>query len=201
MKHLLYLFFFVCMSSFISCNSGEINSLNKKVDSLTRVNAILTKELNSYRYSPDKLLADIKQYYEKKNYSAIKTNFSLMQKYHPNAKELADAKSIYEQSLKDQEIARKKAEEAAAKAKAREEALMAPIKKIMREYNCSEEVAFDIENHRVSIGMTKNQCIGAWGRPNDINRTEGVYGVHEQWCYDNFKYLYFENGILTTIQR
>ena len=184
MKHLLYLFFFVCMSSFISCNSGEINSLNKKVDSLTRVNAILTKELNSYRYSP-----------------AIKTNFSLMQKYHPNAKELADAKSIYEQSLKDQEIARKKAEEAAAKAKAREEALMAPIKKIMREYNCSEEVAFDIENHRVSIGMTKNQCIGAWGRPNDINRTEGVYGVHEQWCYDNFKYLYFENGILTTIQR
>lgn len=200
MKHLVYLFMFICMSSFVSCNNEEIKSLNEKIDSLTKANAVLQKELNGYRYSPEKLLADIKQGYEKKNYSSIKTNLALLQKYHPEAQELTVAKSIYEQSIKDQEIARKKAAEAAAKAEARKRAMMAPIEKIMRDYDCDEEMANDILNHRVRIGMTKMQCRASWGAPEDINRTEASYGVHEQWCYPNYRYLYFEDGRLTTIQ-
>ena len=47
-------------------------------------------------------------------------------------------------------------------------------------------------------------CIEAWGNPSDINTTTGIYGRHEQWVYDgpNYKnkYLYFDDGILTTIQ-
>jgi hypothetical protein len=52
----------------------------------------------------------------------------------------------------------------------------------------------------VQIGMTKQMCIESWGKPEDINTTIGSYGRHEQWVYGNGNYLYFENGILTTIQ-
>lgn len=53
----------------------------------------------------------------------------------------------------------------------------------------------------VSIGMTKQDVLdSSWGKPNHINTTTTKYGVHEQWCYDGYNYLYFENGILTSIQ-
>jgi hypothetical protein len=49
------------------------------------------------------------------------------------------------------------------------------------------------------IGMTREMATISLGSPNDINRTVGSWGVHEQWVYDNL-YLYFENGILTLYQ-
>ena len=53
----------------------------------------------------------------------------------------------------------------------------------------------------VRIGMTKQDVLdSSWGKPNHINTTTTKYGVHEQWCYDGYNYLYFENGILTSIQ-
>lgn len=56
--------------------------------------------------------------------------------------------------------------------------------------------------NRVQIGMTQDQAIAGWGRPRDINRTSGTFGVHEQWVYGEYGsgYLYFEDGVLTTIQ-
>ena len=39
----------------------------------------------------------------------------------------------------------------------------------------------------------------SWGKPRNINRSIGKWGVHEQWVYPN-RYLYFENGILTSLQ-
>jgi hypothetical protein len=61
------------------------------------------------------------------------------------------------------------------------------------------------------IGMTKEQVIDLLGYPNDKNRSVGSWGVHEQWVYEPYskyssyshidvKYLYFENGILTSYQ-
>lgn len=52
-----------------------------------------------------------------------------------------------------------------------------------------------------SIGMTKNEIKeSTWGSPEKINKTTTSYGVHEQWCYSNYKYIYFENGVVTSIQ-
>lgn len=52
-----------------------------------------------------------------------------------------------------------------------------------------------------SIGMTKSEILkSTWGKPKDINRTTTKYGTHEQWCYNNYKYIYFENDIVTSIQ-
>ena len=53
---------------------------------------------------------------------------------------------------------------------------------------------------KIRIGMTKNMCRDSWGEPDDINTSTGSFGVHEQWVYGMSSYLYFENGILTSIQ-
>ncbi len=57
---------------------------------------------------------------------------------------------------------------------------------------------------RVMLGMTNDMATASWGDPEDTNRTVGSFGVHEQWIYGNDiefrKYLYFENGILTSWQ-
>jgi len=53
----------------------------------------------------------------------------------------------------------------------------------------------------VSIGMSQEQVRNSnWGNPKSVNRTTGSYGTHEQWVYGGNNYLYFDNGILTTIQ-
>jgi len=58
------------------------------------------------------------------------------------------------------------------------------------------------------MGMRQNEVVEAWGRPMKIYRTVGSWGTHEQWRYGiygiatgsaNFKYLYFENGVLKSI--
>ena len=52
----------------------------------------------------------------------------------------------------------------------------------------------------VSIEMTKEQVLASsWGRPQKVNKTHGSFGTHEQWVYGG-GYLYFENGILTSVQ-
>ncbi len=65
--------------------------------------------------------------------------------------------------------------------------------------NWSSRITDKVINRKVILGMTKEQVIASWGRPNDINRSVGSWGVHEQWVYDN-KYLYFEDGVLTSFQ-
>jgi len=54
--------------------------------------------------------------------------------------------------------------------------------------------------NQVRIGMTKAQCRLSWGDPEDINKTSGNWGTSEQWVYSASSYLYFKNGILSTIQ-
>lgn len=51
------------------------------------------------------------------------------------------------------------------------------------------------------IGMTSEEVLNStWGRPKDINRTRTEYGTHEQWVYNIGKYIYLDDGIVTTIQ-
>ncbi|MCY7779104.1 hypothetical protein P9D47_05635 [Bacillus haynesii] len=53
----------------------------------------------------------------------------------------------------------------------------------------------------VSIGMTTEEVLTeGWGRPIEINTTVTSNGKREQWVYKGNKYLYFEDGVLTSIQ-
>lgn len=54
-------------------------------------------------------------------------------------------------------------------------------------------------------GMTKSMFCEFMNKPDDINRTVGSWGVHEQWVYNTTisgktEYYYFENGKLTSWQ-
>jgi hypothetical protein len=52
----------------------------------------------------------------------------------------------------------------------------------------------------VRVGMTQEEVLmSSWGKPQSINSTTYSFGVHEQWVYPGFQYLYFENGKLTAI--
>lgn len=61
----------------------------------------------------------------------------------------------------------------------------------------------DILVGTVRMGFTKEQFLLAREEPDDINKTVGSWGVHEQWVYKgrNDKYFYFENGTLKSWQR
>ncbi len=52
----------------------------------------------------------------------------------------------------------------------------------------------------VAIGMEPRHVELAWGRPRDINRTIGNGYVHEQWVYGGGRYVYIDDGIVTSIQ-
>jgi len=53
----------------------------------------------------------------------------------------------------------------------------------------------------VAIGMTASQVRASnWGRPEKVNRSSGSYGTHEQWVYGGNNYVYFQNGVVTSIQ-
>lgn len=50
------------------------------------------------------------------------------------------------------------------------------------------------------IGMTAAEVRASnWGEPEKINKTTYAWGVTEQWCYPNNKYIYFDDGIVTAI--
>ena len=52
----------------------------------------------------------------------------------------------------------------------------------------------------VTLGMSQEEVIqSVWGKPQKINRSTYTFGVHEQWVYGG-GYLYFEDGVLKSIQ-
>jgi hypothetical protein len=55
----------------------------------------------------------------------------------------------------------------------------------------------------VSIGMSTQDALNSsWGKPDKINSTTRASGTSEQWVYrsSGSGYLYFDNGVLTSIQ-
>jgi len=60
-----------------------------------------------------------------------------------------------------------------------------------------------VNEGKIKIGMTKQMVRDSWGKPNDIRRSVGSWGVHEQWIYGDYEnrvYIYIENDIVTSWQ-
>ena len=62
-----------------------------------------------------------------------------------------------------------------------------------------------IEQHRVMVGMSKDQVLQSWGGPQTINTTFTKDGIRqEEWIFEDWesaavvrhRYLYFEEGLL-----
>jgi hypothetical protein len=105
----------------------------------------------------------------------------------------------------NEELKRKKEKEEAdrlKKSQAKENALQ---KKKQEEYDkrilskYGNEIGYKLLLGNYWIDMTDEMARVSLGRPHKINRSVGQWGVHEQWVYYD-KYLYFENGKLTSYQ-
>ena len=58
-----------------------------------------------------------------------------------------------------------------------------------------------IEKPTPQIGMTASEVeASSWGKPLRKNITEYPWGKREQWVYSIYRYIYFENGRVTSIQ-
>lgn len=60
----------------------------------------------------------------------------------------------------------------------------------------------EIKKPDPSIGMTASEVEeSSWGKPERKNITEYAWGTKEQWVYSDRRYIYLEDGIVTSIQR
>jgi len=58
----------------------------------------------------------------------------------------------------------------------------------------------DILRGYIRQGFTREQVVLSWGRPDHVNTTRTLVGIHEQWVYGEppfpKSYVYFENGLV-----
>ena len=134
-----------------------------------------------------------KEEYTNGEYLVANSFISEVLKRDPNNQEALLIKDEYSQKAEEETLRRSeqaKIEEQKAKEEAEKEAEEAEIQR-----------KAEAKTKGVKIGMTQEQVLeSSWGEPEDINRTTYTFGVHEQWCYQGYNYLYFEDGVLTTIQ-
>ena len=56
----------------------------------------------------------------------------------------------------------------------------------------------DVLRGQIRTGFTPEQVVLSWGKPDHINKTRTLIGVHEQWVYGENPfpntYVYLENG-------
>lgn len=127
--------------------------------------------------------------FSQESYIDAKFHLDNVIKFNPDINEAYDLKDLYEQKYKLAVEERDKRFE--------------EYEKEQEKLRIEEEKKKKEEKKRegVRIGMTKQEVLdSSWGSPIDINTTTNKYGVREQWVYGNGNYLYFEDGILVTIQ-
>ncbi len=76
-------------------------------------------------------------------------------------------------------------------------------RRYLREYYLYPDIVIDkIINGEVFKGMTTEQALFSWGRPDQIDKRDGSWGSVEKWLYgvdtqgQSYKYLHFKNGRL-----
>lgn len=148
MKKVLFLFIFAlcfcgCVDSEIREIKAENKSLKSKIEVLRNEIKSLNKELDGYKYDPEKLLAEANDYFNRNVYDLVEVVYNKMQKYHPNAPE----KQKIELILKKIEIIRKEDAEKFEREKKiqqekeerekriQEEKRLASVKKLKKNYD------------------------------------------------------------------
>ena len=61
-----------------------------------------------------------------------------------------------------------------------------------------------IADGKIYIGMKEEHLLASWGKPRDINKSVGSWGVHKQYVYgydvSSFQYVYVEDGEIVSWQ-
>ena len=77
-----------------SCNQSKIEKMQVTIQSLRDSINILSQQLNSYRYSPEKLCANIDELYQTENIKGLESIDSVLTIYHPESKESKTVKNM-----------------------------------------------------------------------------------------------------------
>lgn len=72
--------------------------------------------------------------------------------------------------------------------------------KAAREKERAEHAEKAIAEHKVLIGMSREEAEAAWGKPKDIDKSTTSMGRTEYWHYSSGSMLSFENGVLDYIK-
>lgn len=154
---------------------------NESIEKLSRISVLYTDEAQKQWTERAKVLI---------NSEMLKKAESLY-----NKKDLKASKDYY-QKIVDSDIDDPQKGEAREKLALIDEALG-----LNKKSETAETEPVIKRRRKIQIGMTADEVINEtyWGKPKDINKTTTVYGVDELWSYAGSRYLYFEDGILTTI--
>ena len=71
-----------------------------------------------------------------------------------------------------------------------------------REYIDDFQKQAAIESLKIdpAVGMTADEVRNStWGSPTDISKTTTANNVSEMWSYDSSRYIFLDNGIVTSI--
>lgn len=70
---------------------------------------------------------------------------------------------------------------------------------VLKKISTKTNINFTIPK-QPNIGMTKEEVeYSTWGKPNKINKSTYSWGTTEQWVYSGYRYIFFENGKVTSI--
>jgi hypothetical protein len=199
--------FGICFAIFFICIAMNLKTTNNSTSSSSNLNTQNEKakqaeqiKLLQEKYKP---LLESGKSYENMTDEEGKTAEDLILNWDKLEEEFKTSYQTQKDSISksiDDYNAKKKAAEEAKKAEEAKQAAAAAAQK------AAEEKQADIakrKNEGVRIGMTKDEVLMSnWGKPDKINKTTNAYGVHEQWVYRSrgSGYLYFDDGILTSIQ-
>lgn len=186
-----FLLFCVCILICSACNQSRITELEQRIKQLQTENENLQKELEKYKYSPDKLLADIKRCYNTSNQSQLSSLVAQMREYHPNAQELKQAEE-YEEKLIDQ-ILLERQKEIEAQQRAERERLKA-VDKLKKKFDDVSGITW-YSNPYFTHYNNRNLCslyIGQQGNQVWLRLKMSYYG--DSWIFFDSAYLSYEGN-------
>ena len=182
-----------------------------RAEDIETVNHRVYKDATVSRVEPDGIVITMKSGIVKIPFTELSEEYQKRFGYDPEAAKVFAADVERQQSALSAQMQaeKEKAEEQRARiAQLNQDDL--DLAKARREAEASKKRAEQIkkesfDKHRVWIGMSAEECIQSCSYPLQINKTVTAKGVQEQWVYPAAEegkqtYLYFENGILTTMQ-
>ncbi len=165
---------------FFSCNSGELENANREITQLKKENELLRRELNGYKFAPEKVCASVESLFESGDLEALRDIEDILKKYHPECEELKDVQDKCDKIYAD----RKAKEEAKKKEK------MAAVNRLKKEYDDVSGITWYYNPYFTHY--------------NNINRTSVYIGksgsstwLRLKMSYEGDSWIFFEQAFLS----
>jgi hypothetical protein len=191
MNKIIIVAFAILTMVFGSCSNQEAKKdnelLRSKVDSLQNIVTTLQKELDGYKFAPEKLCANVEELFESNKEGELKEILKKLRQYHPEAPEIKNVESYLNK------IAENRAKE---KERLRAERMKA-VEILNKNYDDVNGITWyysKVTNHRVWSNMA-SLYIGKDNSTVWLRLKMSYYG--EDWIFFDDAYLSYEGNTYT----